>query len=116
MRRKIFLYGFAASIIAVLITGAIAFIVMQASGIEEAKLSARSMAYMILNEIEDDDQSTYDEKAKSLISCVSKEQSPYRITIIGMDGKVLGDSNADISSMDNHADRAEVIEAIKEGR
>jgi two-component system phosphate regulon sensor histidine kinase PhoR len=38
-----------------------------------------------------------------------------RITIIGADGTVLGDSNADTSDMENHGDRPEVRKALEEG-
>ena len=37
-----------------------------------------------------------------------------RITLIGMDGRVSCDSNADPAKMDNHLNRPEVIQAIKE--
>ena len=41
----------------------------------------------------------------------------YRITLIGLDGTVLADSDSeDISGMENHAQRKEVQEAIAEGR
>lgn len=112
MRKKLFIYGFVACIVAVLLTSAIAFVVMRNSVIEETKISAKSMANMLLAEIENDDASLYDDKAKSLkYESSSKELTPYRITIIANDGTVLGDSNADISAMDNHADRPEVLEA-----
>ncbi len=38
-----------------------------------------------------------------------------RITWIGSDGKVLFDSEEDTASMENHADRKEVIEALRSG-
>lgn len=41
--------------------------------------------------------------------------SNSRITIIGTSGKVLADSRENPSVMDNHADRPEVIEALKNG-
>lgn len=47
-----------------------------------------------------------------------KEYGPIlkqRITIIGLDGEVLGDSDSDIKSMENHSNRPEVIKALKEG-
>lgn len=39
-----------------------------------------------------------------------------RITIIAPDGKVLGDSAADYREMENHLDRAEIIQAQASGR
>jgi two-component system phosphate regulon sensor histidine kinase PhoR len=38
-----------------------------------------------------------------------------RVTIISKDGTVLGDSEEDPSTMENHADRPEVIEALAQG-
>jgi len=43
------------------------------------------------------------------------EYEDFRVTIIEKDGKVEFDSEADISSMDNHSNRPEVIEAFKNG-
>ncbi len=39
----------------------------------------------------------------------------HRFTLILPDGRVLGDSNADIESMESHEDRPEVIEAFEKG-
>ncbi|NLO25535.1 MAG: cell wall metabolism sensor histidine kinase WalK [Clostridiales bacterium] len=38
-----------------------------------------------------------------------------RITVIGLDGTVLGDSDAEAADMENHRDRPEVIKALDEG-
>lgn len=43
------------------------------------------------------------------------ESEEVRFTIIGTDGKVLVDSDADHTNMENHIDRAEVLEALKDG-
>ena len=43
------------------------------------------------------------------------EQIGARITIINKDGVVLGDSEEDPATMDNHSNRPEVIEAISQG-
>jgi len=40
---------------------------------------------------------------------------PIRVTWIAPDGGVLYDSNADPAEMENHADRAEVIQAMRDG-
>ncbi|MBQ9764931.1 MAG: ATP-binding protein [Lachnospiraceae bacterium] len=42
-------------------------------------------------------------------------QNTKRITLISSDGTVIYDSDADIESMDNHSNRAEFIEAAKNG-
>ena len=44
-----------------------------------------------------------------------EKQIGARITIINKDGVVLGDSEEDPATMDNHADRPEVIEALSQG-
>jgi two-component system phosphate regulon sensor histidine kinase PhoR len=54
---------------------------------------------------------TFDQLAKQLGA-----QSGTRITIIGADGTVLGDSDADPATMDNHLNRPEVQEAIRTGQ
>ena len=41
------------------------------------------------------------------------EQIDARVTIIGSDGTVLGDSEEDPAEMENHGDRPEVIEALE---
>lgn len=40
----------------------------------------------------------------------------YRLTLISADGTVLADTEADAAAMENHADRAEFIEARQNGR
>ncbi|MCV4232921.1 cell wall metabolism sensor histidine kinase WalK [Virgibacillus sp. LDC1] len=45
-----------------------------------------------------------------------EELSDARVTFILKDGKVIGDSESDPLTMDNHANREEMLEAVKEGR
>jgi two-component system phosphate regulon sensor histidine kinase PhoR len=54
---------------------------------------------------------TFDQLAKQLGA-----QTDTRITIISPDGTVLGDSEADPATMDNHLNRPEVQEAIRSGQ
>ena len=51
------------------------------------------------------------EKVDSLTKAISKYFA-YRITIISLDGKVIGDSEADISKLTNHKARPEVKKAL----
>ncbi|MBF0328751.1 MAG: PAS domain-containing protein [Nitrospirae bacterium] len=44
-----------------------------------------------------------------------KEKSHARVTVIGLNGKVLGDSDRDSSLMDNHLDRPEIKQALISG-
>ena len=43
------------------------------------------------------------------------DASDYRVTLIEKDGSVIFDNSGNVSSMDNHLDREEVIQAINEG-
>ncbi|NLL62901.1 MAG: PAS domain S-box protein [Ruminococcaceae bacterium] len=43
------------------------------------------------------------------------DSSIFRYTLIDVDGSVLYDSQADIEKMDNHLEREEVVEALKDG-
>lgn len=43
------------------------------------------------------------------------EKGNKRITIISMDGTVLADTKADVSGLENHLDRKEVQDALKDG-
>ena len=38
-----------------------------------------------------------------------------RVTVIGLDGTIIGDSDADAADMENHRDRPEVNQALEEG-
>ena len=46
----------------------------------------------------------------------SVQDNTYRLTLIAADGTVLADTEADAAAMENHADRAEFIEARQNGR
>ncbi|TYP68941.1 two-component system phosphate regulon sensor histidine kinase PhoR [Paenibacillus methanolicus] len=52
----------------------------------------------------------YSEQARHL-----KETTESRVTFIRGDGVVLGDSDHDARTMDNHAERTEIVEAGREG-
>lgn len=45
-----------------------------------------------------------------------KQTSGARVTLIGLDGEVIGESDEDRAQMTNHADRPEVKQALQEGR
>lgn len=49
-------------------------------------------------------------------SLLLEELSDARVTFILKDGRVIGDSESDPLTMDNHAYREEMLQAVKEGR
>ena len=44
-----------------------------------------------------------------------KQQTGYRVTVISLDGRVLGDSDKDSSTMENHRGRPEIQQALSSG-
>jgi len=115
MQKKAFRYLFLTSLIAVILSGVVGISIFQTTSMKEAQLSAQAMAKIIIHEL-DTNQQGFDETAKSLGTTLSYDSyTPYRITIISAEGTVLGDSEADIKTMENHSDRPEILMASQEG-
>jgi len=74
----------------------------------EAKITAEASLPGFLNP---DGTKSLDALAKKL-----GEEIEARVTIIAQDGTVLGDSEEDPATMENHANRPEVIDALSTGR
>ena len=66
---------------------------------------------VIIDHIEKSKINTIDTTVKRI-----SENLHSRITIIAIDGNVLGDSEEDLAKMDNHSNRPEVIQALKSGK
>ncbi len=77
-----------------------------------ARLAAEAFRPSLLGSSSDqqDGLSSIDPLADSL-----GRQTGLRITVIASDGAVLGDSEADPTSMENHAHRPEILEATRSG-
>ena len=80
--------------------------------LEQEKISLEHYSELMLNNIE------ADEIKNSSLSLEKKaadwaEDSETRITIIAADGQVLADSHYDITEMDNHRNRPEILEAVR---
>jgi two-component system phosphate regulon sensor histidine kinase PhoR len=73
----------------------------------EARITAEASLPGLLSEDESD---TLDALAKRL-----GEQTDTRITIIAVNGTVLGDSEEDPANMENHANRPEISDALNTG-
>ncbi len=59
-----------------------------------------------------DEGKSLDQAAKEISEVMGR---PLRVTLIAMDGTPLFDNEADVSQMDNHANRPEVMEARRSG-
>jgi two-component system phosphate regulon sensor histidine kinase PhoR len=73
----------------------------------EARITAEASQPSFLNP---DEPSTLDDLAKNLGADIET-----RITIIAFDGTVLGDSEEDPATMENHANRPEFVDALATG-
>ena len=125
MKKKIFFYYLILTVIGVSITGFFTSQLTQTFYKLEVKENLRNAAtlinYQISNDISRGIKFDYDEAAKVYSRILnqasqlnSKDSRNYsRVTFINFDGRVLGESQADYQSMENHADRKEVLEAIE---
>ena len=83
---------------------------------DEIALHLRSYVTSLAAVVEDKlDVSSATELQALVDRAVKSDPLGTRITIILVDGKVLADSQADARTMESHANRAEVINALKDG-
>ncbi len=114
MKRPIF--GRIFLLYAITILAAVVFIelfitdAVRSSHIDELQHHLLSQATLISNDISFKTQPPLDNLCRQL-----KEQTGLRVTIIALDGRVLGDSDSDSALMDNHAGRPEVQQALLNG-
>jgi two-component system phosphate regulon sensor histidine kinase PhoR len=73
-------------------------------------------AYLIEREFESYFKNTIDYKAIDSLCKIIGSATSSRLTVILLSGKVVGDSEADPDSMENHANRPEVIQALSNSR
>lgn len=77
---------------------------------ERLRTNALLVADILRGPLQEGESKIIYEKVKSLAN-----ELGLRITVINPKGVVLGDSETEPSEMENHADRSEVIDAMKEG-
>lgn len=108
MRRRIIEYMFLLALFAVLVLAVFAIPRIYAACEAQAygALKSTAMAISVSQE------SRVDEHAFSAVYAAIR---PIRITWIAPNGGILYDSHADPSTMENHANRAEIIQAIQNG-
>jgi two-component system, OmpR family, phosphate regulon sensor histidine kinase PhoR len=124
MKRRIFLYYVVLIIIGMSITGFFISEVAQKLYKNEVEVSLKNTALLIkqqiLDKVDNNETVDYNKLAlkyseilnQTVITSTSKEKSNARITFINFDGKVLGESETNYLTMENHLNRKEVIAAI----
>ncbi len=101
---------------AVLMLAAVVFIevfitdAVRSNHINDLRDHLLSQATLISNDISFHDQPSLDNLSKQF-----KEQTGSRVTIVALDGRVLGDSDTSSSLMDNHLNRSEIQQALLYG-
>ncbi len=126
MKKKIFLYYLVLTVIGVIITGLLTSEISQKYykyELEEKIISTAKLIQFQLSENKkfgvDIDYNKISRQYADILypehnSNKSKDNSGYlRITFIDKNGKVLGDSDVNYISMDNHSNRKEFQEALK---
>lgn len=88
-----------------IISGALNAFVFDKELINDTKQEMLSYASLIAKEF--NPQQNVEAQAKAFANAIGN----IRVTIIGSDGTVLGDSQADFGTMENHLDRPEIIQA-----
>lgn len=73
---------------------------------------AHLLSEVIVDELDAEHAEQMDRLAKKL---AAHYPHPIRVTFILADGRVIGDSLADPSRMESHAERSEVVEALRSG-
>jgi two-component system phosphate regulon sensor histidine kinase PhoR len=99
--------------IGVLITGLLSMAIARTYYYESVEDKLITSAKLIRTGL-DDSPGIYPQQFEELCRQYG-EITGERITIIGPDGTVLGDSTANAQDMANHSDRPEVIQALEEG-
>ena len=111
MTKKIFTYIFSTALFSILITSFIVITICFAVISNDTKQSLNSELKLVAREF--DNKKTIQEK-KDYLSLLSL-YSNYRFTLLNVNGEVLFDSEKNISEMDNHLERPEIQDAIKNG-
>ncbi len=108
--KKSLMYGFALIlVIALIVAGALTAVAFNNELISDTKQELQSYDEIIANKF--DPSKDINDQANSFAESLGN----IRITIIASDGTVLGDSQADYRTMENHLSRTEIIEANAAG-
>lgn len=110
MRKRIIIFCTLLTIAALVISGILSMLAVQQRYLKEARAYLQGALDLTLSYAPD--ESDFKTLAREKAAAFGNH---VRITLIGVDGKVLGDSEGDTANMPNHLDRAEVKEALANG-
>ncbi|NLW12350.1 MAG: HAMP domain-containing protein [Clostridiaceae bacterium] len=113
MLKRIYLLVAAIALIAVMVTGLVSFDVISQYNDQAAHRYLTSMSKIAASEL--DDGSDPQQAADAALAAFADGSNNLRITIADIDGNVVYDNQADPTNMDNHADRPEIMHAIRTG-
>lgn len=108
MKRKILLIFTVLILISVIITGIISLKFSRDEYMNELENSMISFAELIALDLENESDFDFSMEASNFSRAIDS-----RVTFIDQQGNVIGDSDIDISKLDNHATRPEVITAYQ---
>ncbi len=107
---RIFLWYAITMLVTVVFVGFFITDTLRRSYINDLRDHLISEATLISNDIAFNDQPSLDYRCKQF-----KDQTGFRVTIITLDGRVLGDSDTESSRMENHVGRPEVQQSLMYG-
>lgn len=110
MKRAITLRIIIVSVVALILSNLVFGIILQKSYENQLQEQTYTMLKLAATWVETEE----DKQSASIL--MANQHDGYRITIIAPDGTVLGDSGADLASLENHAARPEVKNALKFGK
>ncbi|GAA0734638.1 two-component system histidine kinase PnpS [Clostridium oceanicum] len=113
MKKKIMISMLGVLVLSLTIVSSLFMIIINYQYVENAKKELKNTNYMFINIYK---EQKGDIKKFSSFSKKLLKESDIRITLVDKKGKVLSDSKNDISKLDNHNKRDEVIDARQKGQ
>lgn len=111
MLRRFYILLISVLAVAVLVTGLVSFQIINSINDTNSHNYLLSAARMIQQDMNSD--LTAANASSRMLAVFNQPEAAIRITVIDRQGKVLFDNEADLSEMDNHLFRPEVIEALQ---
>ncbi|MHC1771080.1 MAG: ATP-binding protein [Flexilinea sp.] len=108
MKRRIFLSFSFIALTAIVLTSALIGVLMYRQLFDMMRQTVENEASLIVSGI--------DNSGESYLESLKNNPASPRITFVSIDGTVLFDNSENAAQMENHADRPEIIEAIRTGK